>query len=860
MLKVKELLAKEGCPQKAFFMNQNLNSYKNKNYNISILLKNLWSQDFLNIDTDNFIDTNLKEDIFFNKKEYEVELDLLKAQVKRFVDYLKTNNYSYLPSQSVYLDLNNGEKVKVSIDLTFEVDNGNTEKDIEVTFVKRRVPNLKYAGQKNDTKASFSIELYLLEEAGKVLYPGRNIIASIYYLKNSDDKKGVLTEFEFKKGKNKISTEHAVMSVNNIQDRINNLLEDGNKGKCESGDCDICEYNKLCTYKHIDYSTLKLIPPSNKASGVLFTPEQMRVINHEKGNVRVNAVAGSGKTTVLVNRVINLIRNGYRPQDFLLITFTEKGCIEIKEKLDYWLYNGNIQGVSSEEFNITTFNGYGYELIKKEYLNLGFSKEPKMIDKIEKLEIIDNIISSMPMIKGMNYTNPLMDFYNAKGVLIELSELIDFIKANAIVYPDDLAVAKNYDDMDKAEAIMTVYIKYRDELVKNGYIDYQDMINYTIKIFQDDNNIAKYGVRHIMVDEYQDSDDMQLYIIKKLSTFKHTTSLLICGDSSQAIYGFRGTSPKNILNFHLDFDYVKDIPLNENFRSTKEICSVADYIKDLNKNKINSRMISKKRGKTPSLGVYNPVEIIKDKIKNGIALNDICVIARTKAELLALNEGLNLEGIPSIVAVSESYIDNYNIKNIIGYAKFLLDNSLDLHFAEYLQIVKYDEYEANINNLKAFVEKEKEDFLNNFMNLPNEIEKIEFFFKSLESVSKRDRMVSKFLDLIKSKSFFMLNDLLNYLIKVEKYKSDGGTKDSNNYEAVILTTAHASKGREFDNVILLLSGFKKKNRNSEEIEEERRLLYVAISRAKEELIMTYEPNTYRYSFIDEVVEALLKVA
>lgn len=858
MLKIKDLLTKEKCSQKSYFNTQELSSYKNKNYSISTLLKNLWKVDFFNLDVDDFINNNLKEDIFFNKKEYEVELELLKAQVGRFIDYLKSCSYSYLGNNVTHVTVN-GEIVKVSIDLILKHTNQITgETSIIVSNIKRKSPDLKYAGQKDDTKADRSIELYLLEEAGKQLYPGENIIANIFYLKNVDDKDNLLSEFENKKGRNVISTSNVVMNVTNIEDRLKSIIEDKDVKKCNSGDCDMCEYNKICNYSHIDYSSLSLIPPKAKSSNVLFTPNQERVIDHEYGNVRINAVAGSGKTTVLVNRVLKLLEKGYRPMDFLLITFTEKGCLEIKEKLDYWINQYNIPNLTSNDFRITTFNGFGYDMIKDNYQDLGFIKEPMLIDNIERLEIIDNIITNMPNIQGMNYTNPLMNFYNAKGVLVELSSLIEFIKTNGIVYPEELASAKNIDIL-KAEQIMTVYLKYKDELVMRGYIDYQDMIDYTILLLEDEEIINKYGVRHLMIDEFQDTDSTQLYIVKKLSLYKHMVSILICGDCSQSIYGFRGTTPLNILNFDKEFDNVEDIPLNENFRSTKQICALADYIKDLNKIKINSKMISKRDGDIPMVFKIGVVSNIIYLIDKGVELSDICVIARTKAELLDINEELAKEGIPSVLAVSEQYIDNQNVKNIFGYAKFLLNNSLDLHFAEYLQMVKYKEFNENMDNLKPFIEKEKKIFLDDFMNLSKEKDKIEFFYNSL-SVVEKDKTTKYFLNFLKSKSFYRLKDLLNYLIKMEKYQSDGGVKDNENYNAITLTTAHASKGREFDCVLLMIDGFKSKIKNDEELEAERRLLYVAISRAKKELYIMDEGRVNKNSLLSEICEGILKIS
>lgn len=870
MFKGNELISREICEVK--YSLNGLNSLKGKNYYNGIALKELFATkgyDFAKTDIEEIIDTKVPQSVFLTTKECTLNKELLVNKLMRFKEYednRPVKRKELRKSNSVIIDID-GNDIKVDYHLI--LDNNTTGDVIEVIKFKNKKCDLKKRGKSIHTKISESMELYLLQKAGEKLYPSKKVYGTIIFLTNSKDSNDELSdEFENKENDNIVSYSFDKSEEVIMNNRITMTINGTKASHCS--DCGSCDLSNICNYVHSDYTKLNTIPLSAKAGKVRFTPSQLEFIETEEGNFRVLAGAGSGKTTVIANRIVNLVKNGVLPADILLITYTTKGVEELKEKINYWLSFHKVE-FNADDFNIFTFNGFGFELVKKEYSSLGFSKEPQVLDKITKMEFIKDLLDKSPKIKGLNYVYPFMNLFNAKGSVVKIAEYFEIIKSNGLTQPDEVMEDCSIKEEDVAENVLRMFLEYSKTLKNNNLVDFSDQLQLAYQILSNPANVKKYGYEHIMVDEFQDTDTLQINTLKLLRSYTYCKSLIVVGDDSQSIFGWRGANQFNIINFHKFFDDVEDIAMEENFRSTKEICDLANYINDINKHRVPKELLSSNTGECPILipNKYDTISTIVDNIKSridkGVKPNDICIIARNKKELIDAQKKLTVLGIPSIIAVSEVLIDNDKVKNIIGYSNFLVDTSLDLHFAEYLQVVKNEEFTnaMNLNNLAVFIADEKFKFLAKYDSCSDNKAKVSFFINSLLDISKIDKAVAKLLDVCKDKEFSSIEDLNTYLSNLNPYQSDLFVeKSTDNFEAVTLTTAHSSKGREFSEVYVSLDKFKyprgmdTATRNTQSVEEERRLMFVAITRAKEHLNLVGDVYSSLYKELAEGFQKL----
>lgn len=865
MLKIRDLVKKESCSYRGFLDSQELSSSKGKEYYISIALKKLLEKLTLKEMTNkdlvrDILKEYLARDIFISRGEMKTDISLFIDQIVRYANWEVSSVCRKVLRKLVSHNMQiEGAFLKVDADFIMENQDGS----INVVKLKRKYPEMTMRGRKTNTDPKQSIELYLLQKVGEALYPNKVVVASVIYLANVDDKKE-FSEFEAEKGKVKKGKNVITYSFNgsdvyssNVKTRIENIFKEESNyqsKKCDGTECDKCQFSNICMYGHIDNSKLKIVPQIKKAKEVKWTYHQRQVIRFAHGFARCNSVAGSGKTSVQARRVIELIEEHfYKPEDFLLITFTEKGVRELKEKMAYWV---KIQGldININDITIMTFNGFGYELIKKEYKVLGFTEEPQILDKLDKYDILLNILDEEDEIEGLNYRYPLMDFFKAKGAIVEIAEVIQAIKENGFTYPEEMMEILGFDE-EYSYKMFGIYIKFQKQLREKNFVEYQDQIDLSVNLLSNADMVEKYGYKHIVVDEYQDTNSSQDFLIYQLTNYSKFVSLMVCGDDTQAIFSWRGGNQDNILNFHKRYPGTQDFFLKNNFRSTRQISGLANQLNDLNAKKIDKEIISEKDGEVPTLRNINNdciVDYVKENINVGIPKYEIGIIARTKDELLEVEKALKEQGIPCLIAVTELLKDSNKVKNIIGFSNFLIDNDLDLHFAEWLQVSKYEEF-SNANNLKTFVATEKNKFLEVYETL-DELGKVNMIYTLLEEIAKQDRAVERLLEVCKRKEFTTSKELAEFLIKIEKYNSELAIeRDDNVYDAVVLTTAHSSKGREFEVVIGLMDKYDYNNSNKPKKEEERRLLMVAITRAKEKLLLTYQS---RNGFVEEVSKIL----
>lgn len=853
MQKVKSLWNKESCGLKHRY--GNLETTKGKAFANGLVMKELFTTHGMNFkvkDIEDIINYNIADSLFQTEREKNLNSQLLTQKIMRLKSEVDKHSGIVEPGKCVVLELY-GEQFEASCHFIRVNDKANT---VDVCFVKNKKRDLTISGRSEQTRISKSMELYILQKLGEELYPSYHVNGVIYYLSSSNDSGATLSPV-FDNNKQVASYHFCLTEKTDMEDRLNKLIGlDETHFPCE-GKCEDCTYHTICSYHEKDEIELETTTVAKAPGTVTFTTAQQEFIDIETGIYRVLAGAGSGKTTSIANRMIELLTKGYFPEEILLITYTTKGVEELKEKLDYWLHvNFMDEDYPIERFQIFTFNGFGFELIKQEYEKFGFTDIPKVLDKYENMRIIKQLLDSHDEIQGLNYVNPFMSYFNSKGAVLQIDEWFKQIKTEGLVYPEEVEESLKI-PIHIAEEVLVLYQEYDEYYKSNNFVDFNDQVEMLSTLFDDPDMLDTYGFKHIMVDEYQDSDNLQTEILKKLLKYKDFRSFVVVGDDSQAIYSWRGATSENIIKFDTLFKDVIDIQMVENFRSTKPIIRLANNLNDINKMKVPKDLIAHKDGELVELlngdDIRTLAERIEDDIKTGkLNYSDIALISRNKKDLLIAQQYFSLKNIPTVLATSELLIDNNKIKILTDFANFLVDPNMDLGFAEYCKLTDYENFSSEEKkNLGNYLTKKRSELFGELTKTTPYF----FFLNTLYELGKEDKAINKLAEVIKDKSLKTIKEIANFLSDMKTFEADYYIeKVEDKVNAVTLTTAHSSKGREWPNVYVYLNKFKypkhynlfAPEKNTFMVEEERRLLFVAVTRAKEKLTLLGDKNSEIY--------------
>lgn len=898
-IKLYQLKNINDCNFKAYISQFNFKTIQNKSSAIrKVYDKIIQDYDFVNLTETTLkiiIQEQLDDTYFLTKQEKEVEEIIILKHMIRYITYENKLDRKIL-SKKINDNVIIGEnEIDVKADIIFENDN-----NIELVKYRTGATSLSAKARTEKNLPQNDMELFLLKKLGEQLYSENNkpIISSFVHLKGKKDEKDSYKQFLDDKSILMSNVEDLSMTfgidkkaqkvidkqIKDIMDILdfnnstgnniitfdyNNDLSDkiiglantkltSDSEKCISSDCEFCNYSTLCNHRIVDKNEFEEVKEIVNSKGdVILTDAQKSVVDVEFGNYRVNASAGSGKSSTVVKRVVKLFNKGYTPQQILMITFTNKGAEELKSKIK------NL--INTKDLNIFTFNGFGENVISKEWELLGFTQQPQLASKIDINDTIKELLEEYDKIEWLNYKNPLINFPNAKGAFVQLINYFNTIKSfnydvNSLI-KNVLIKENQIDNLDelrkKAFLIFDLYGKFNSKLREKNLLQYQDQILYLIELLEsDDKLLFKYGYSHIIVDEFQDTNPTQVKLLHILLKYKEYKSFMVVGDEKQSIFGFNNTTPENILNFHNEFENVKDICLNENFRSTPQICNVANKLSSLNERNINNDMISKKAdGKLPQLLKFKTLsdenkyitELIEDKVKCGVPKHEICYIARTKKELLEVQGYLNDKNIDNIVEASELYLDNTSVQTIINLASFFRNTDLDYYLMEYMSISVDKFTELTLDETKDYVKEIQESIMCDFSDIETKEEykdieqetKIKYFNNLVIPIIESDKIAKSFMENINNKVFHSFNQFLIYLNKVMLYKDDTSIeKDNKKMDCVVLTTGHSSKGKEWTVVINSINKYKYEGQELDSLEEERRLLFVSITRAKQELYIS----------------------
>lgn len=827
------------CPRKAA-LNQNLSSAKGKHFAIAQIIQDFLLHCELNDDAKKVrekLESSFKsvdEKLFSHRFEADANLRSLEECLIRWLDWEKQQGGTILKRGIVGDVTISGRQDPIQVHAHLLIDRGDR---VEIIRVMRGRPKLSRQGRKTDTQILENTDLLCMQLLGESLCPGKPVYASFYHLKAKSDKSGRFSlRFEAKRGENIVSVRFTPSDrayLENALSRTEICLDKRQNPE----DCGDCTYSPICNQDFVPRQKVPSETRTSEYSRVKVTKAQEELILARKGYYRVNAVAGSGKTTVIALRTLSLLEESSDPEKVLMITFTEKAKTEMLNKVKGYekaFYEG--WDFNVEDLNIETFNSWGHKIVAMHHQLLGFSAEPMVVDDLTKRDIIVQLLEWHQRLP-LNYEYPFMDLPMAKGAVMEMSNILDRLKSFNVKTIKDVREAipatedRNNVWFDKETKLLNIYNCYNVELRKRNLIDYEDQLRLL-------NELRPYGVfesmpyEHIIIDEFQDSNPNQIGIIEELvKVNRNVQSLVVVGDIMQAIYSFRNTSPENLLQFADKFENVIDIDMNENFRSDSGITNWANRI--INKeSKLPRPMVSKKLKKTdPVLLTYLKQEEAEDLalkeirgwIGNGTPLSDIAILARTKNELLAIQKLLSESGIPSILAVPEILRDNAFVQSIFALSRYLENQEDVKSLAVYAKSIGVDPLDIKAVLLLG------EELKDTLLSLPSEEEKLNAFLVRLEDLSGLDYAAEAFVTSLIRQKHKYLGQMLSYINRYDAYGVKEAFRAGNSGgNAVTLITVHSSKGLEYPNVLVLLEKFK-------DTSEEKRLFYVAVTRAQNNL-------------------------
>ena len=638
--------------------------------------------------------------------------------------------------------------------------------------------------------------------------------------------------------------------------------------------------------------------------------EQREAVETVRGPLLVLAGAGSGKTKLLTSRIAYLIQNGVRPRNILAVTFTNKAAKEMKERL------GNILGENVVKYMwVGTFHGICGRILRENIENYSF-QSGKRLDK--NFSIYDETDSNAVIKQAIKKLNLDDKVYAPK--------LVKTVISNAKNKMQDAYTFATFARDFKSQKIAQIYEEYENSLNNNNAIDFDDMLMLTVKLLEQCKEVRQQyydRFQHILVDEFQDTNMAQYKLINMLYTnlepdIPDERSLCVVGDVDQSIYSWRGADYTIILNFQKDFKKTKLIKLEQNYRSTANILNVANAIIENNTERVDKVLYSQK-GDGELIDYFeaqdeaDEANFIASRIKqdSGGDYNRFAILYRTNSQSRALEEACMAAGLPYKIYGGLKFYDRKEVKDIIAYLKLIYNTDDSQSFRRIVNVPKRAIGDTTVKNLSDFADKEDISLFAACQRIEDAVEisprtrsKLKDFSELiLKFVNAKDSYsLQDFVTLVIEKTGYLaelqsqntpeseadienLQELVNvagefvpeeadnalgeFLQQVALVSDLDGMEDISNN--VTLMTLHSAKGLEFP--IVFLAGcdegvfpHQRTFNIPSEMEEERRLMYVGVTRAEEKLYLTSAKRRqmwgeYKYynpsRFIDEIPPQLL---
>lgn len=583
---------------------------------------------------------------------------------------------------------------------------------------------------------------------------------------------------------------------------------------------------------------------------------QKEAVLYNEGPLLIIAGAGAGKTKTLTTKIAYLIEEKeVGPENILAITFTNKAAKEMKDRLYSQI------GSLAKRLQVSTFHSFGLKLLRENYDMLGYDKNFVIMDSDDSLTVVKKIV------KDLGYDPKI---YNPRAIRNKISSC-----KNEMTSPE---MYERYAVSDYEKVVKEIYEKYEKKLKRNNSVDFDDLLLLPIELFRKHPNILnEYQdlYQYVLIDEYQDTNEAQ-YILTKLLSEKNRRITCV-GDDSQSIYSFRGANYKNILNFEKDYRDAKTILLEQNYRSTSNILDAANQVIKNNKQRKDKNLWTA-RGigeKIKYYRAYNErdeaqyvIRKIKELANHSVEYKDMAVLYRTNAQSRVLEEEMLKENLPYRVIGSFYFYSRKEIKDLIAYLR-LIHNSKDnvsllrvintpkrgigLKTIENLTLKADEEGTSIYEAISGGKELEFKNLIERLKEVSEDLTLTELIDKVLDASGMKQDLESEktleaeirlenleeFKSITKSfeerEGLISLEDFLleiSLISDVEEYKDDPNR--------ISLMTVHSVKGLEFNHVFVVgmeegIFPHMNSLMETSEIEEERRLCYVAITRAKDDL-------------------------
>ena len=638
---------------------------------------------------------------------------------------------------------------------------------------------------------------------------------------------------------------------------------------------------------------------------------QLNAVLKTDGPSMVIAGAGSGKTRVLTYKIVHLVENGVDPFEILALTFTNKAAREMKLRI-----SSMIGESESKNIWMGTFHSVFAKILRFEAHKIGFTSDFTIYDTQDSERLISSIIKEKALDK---------DVYRPKSIRNRISSLKNnFITVNGYFANNELVES---DNLSRKPETGNIYKEYSERLIKSNSMDFDDLLMKTNELLNNHPEVlAKYQekFKYILVDEYQDTNNSQYLIVKSLSD--KYQNICVVGDDAQSIYSFRGANINNIINFRNDYDEVEVFRLEQNYRSTKNIVNAANSVIDHNKNKIDKEVwtdndfgdrVELRANESDIAEARNLCQKIVSL--NNTNFSNVAILYRTNAQSRPIEDSLRLNKIPYQIFGGVSFYNRKEIKDVLAYLRLIVNSSdeeslkriinypargigqvtinkiilaakkYDLTLYETIQ--KNNELSIGLSNsvlikLQNFIDlidvfKIQNQKLNAFDLTKEVIEKVKIIDElkkddSPEGISRVENvqeLLNGIRDFIEDqKELVDSNDKLSEFLSTVSLSTDFDIENED-HDKVSLMTLHLSKGLEFKHVFIvgleedLFPSALSYNTRSE-LEEERRLFYVGITRAKENLYLSYANSRYRWGkliyceesrFLNEIDKEYLKI-
>ncbi len=604
---------------------------------------------------------------------------------------------------------------------------------------------------------------------------------------------------------------------------------------------------------------------------------QKAAVEQTDGPLLILAGAGSGKTKTIVHRIANLISLGVPPQKIIAVTFTNKAAKEMRDRT-FSLVGDPAHGVL-----LRTFHALGLYLLRRYHKHLDYPPEFTIWDESDSRGVIEKILeTNFPSINKFSKTE--IRYFN---------NTIASWKDN-LIRPEDVPDMIDLDLLEGGDIMVQLYEQYEQTKRKSIAFDFADLLYQTVLILERSERLLSdlHRIYHyFLVDEYQDTNKAQYTLIQLLS--KKTRNLCVVGDDDQAIYGWRGADVQNILSFKADFPEAVIIKLEENYRSTQNILTLSNNVIRNNTQRMEKVLFSNLGdGELPLLRIFPDDETEARKtaraataLAKTIKPSEIVILYRTNAQSRLFEEALRREGQPYKIHGSTGFFDRREIKDLLAYISFLVNPYDRVAFFRIINTPSRGIGPKSVENILDYANSQNENF--NFLEFLNadksaaglsdkasasmaEIyswlkpvsDKIKnpvdmsLFFEDLLRKSGLKAMYKEEDKLMKTERIASIEELKNSMVQFQSDNPSGTVADyiqdislftsttetGDDENSITLMTVHNSKGLEFDTVFL--TGLEEDNfphvlaKNSGSVDEERRLFYVAVTRAKKRLVLS----------------------